>query len=158
MYKQPMGEISSVYSSEAMLLEAKLSRTAQSKRDEQKAKRKAKRKASRARVLRPQKPKTVYVDDRPVYRPGMGKEFYRTREWLKARYKVLQSRGAVCDCCGMKRKAGIQIHVDHIRPRSKYPGLELATSNLQVLCELCNMGKGAWDETDWRDGGGITHP
>lgn len=42
------------------------------------------------------------------------------------------------------------MHVDHIKPRSKYPALELVLSNLQVLCEDCNLGKLAHDETDWR--------
>ena len=40
--------------------------------------------------------------------------------------------------------------MDHIKPVSKFPKLRLAESNLQVLCEDCNMGKSAWDETDWR--------
>jgi 5-methylcytosine-specific restriction endonuclease McrA len=42
------------------------------------------------------------------------------------------------------------MHVDHIKPRSKYPALELAEDNLQVLCELCNIGKSNTNETDWR--------
>lgn len=49
--------------------------------------------------------------------------------------------------CGEKKK----LHVDHIKPRSKYPELQLTLSNLQVLCHDCNMGKSAWDETDWRE-------
>ena len=43
-----------------------------------------------------------------------------------------------------------RIHVDHIKPRSKYPELELDINNLQVLCEDCNIGKSNIDETDWR--------
>ncbi len=43
------------------------------------------------------------------------------------------------------------MHVDHIKPRRKYPELALSRSNLQVLCNLCNHGKGNWDETDWRE-------
>ena len=34
------------------------------------------------------------------------------------------------------------IHVDHIKPRSKYPKLALDQSNLQPLCETCNLKKG----------------
>ena len=30
--------------------------------------------------------------------------------------------------------------------------LELQLTNLQMLCADCNVGKGAWDETDWRPG------
>ncbi len=46
---------------------------------------------------------------------------------------------------------GIPLHVDHIKPRSKYPDLALDINNLQILCESCNLGKGAWDETDFRE-------
>ena len=40
--------------------------------------------------------------------------------------------------------------VDHIKPRSRYPALELTLTNLQVLCNDCNMGKSNDDETDFR--------
>lgn len=42
------------------------------------------------------------------------------------------------------------IQVDHIKPRSKYPALELVESNLQVLCKQCNHGKSNIDQTDFR--------
>lgn len=43
-----------------------------------------------------------------------------------------------------------ELHVDHIKPRAEFPELSLVKENLQVLCVDCNMGKGAWDETDFR--------
>jgi 5-methylcytosine-specific restriction endonuclease McrA len=76
--------------------------------------------------------------------------FYESQEWRELRYKVLQRYGATCQCCGATRKDGVRIHVDHIKPRSRYPSLELDENNLQVLCEPCNMGKRAHDLTDWR--------
>jgi 5-methylcytosine-specific restriction endonuclease McrA len=42
------------------------------------------------------------------------------------------------------------MHVDHIKPRSRFPHLELSLDNLQVLCAACNVGKGNRDEIDWR--------
>lgn len=42
------------------------------------------------------------------------------------------------------------MHVDHIKPFSRYPELAMKLSNLQLLCEDCNQGKGVRDETDWR--------
>lgn len=42
------------------------------------------------------------------------------------------------------------MHVDHIKPRSKYPHLAYDVNNLQVLCQDCNFGKSNHDETDWR--------
>jgi 5-methylcytosine-specific restriction endonuclease McrA len=84
---------------------------------------------------------------RPEYKPGMKDAFYNTREWLEVRYKTLVKYGKVCQCCGAS--AGI-LHVDHIKPRSKFPSLELDIDNLQVLCEACNIGKSNKDVTDWR--------
>lgn len=86
-----------------------------------------------------------------AYRANMpGAEFYRTREWVDLRYRVLVKFGAQCQCCGASRKDGTVLHVDHIKPRSKYPALELVEENLQVLCEACNIGKSNTAETDWR--------
>lgn len=42
------------------------------------------------------------------------------------------------------------MHVDHIKPRSKYPELELEFTNLQILCADCNLGKRNHDSIDWR--------
>jgi len=60
---------------------------------------------------------------------------------------AIKQYGRKCMCCGATDSP---IHVDHIKPRSKHPELELELSNLQILCEDCNMGKGGWDQTDWR--------
>lgn len=78
------------------------------------------------------------------------KSFYETREWREVRYQALLRCGAKCNCCGRTKNDGAILHVDHIKPRSKYPELELDISNLQVLCEDCNFGKSNKDETDWR--------
>lgn len=76
--------------------------------------------------------------------------FYESREWRELRYKALVLHGATCQCCGTSRKDGARLHVDHIKPRSKFPKLQLDLSNLQVLCEDCNLGKSNKDSTDWR--------
>lgn len=77
------------------------------------------------------------------------KAFYETREWRELRYKALKLYGLQCQCCGRKPPK-VCLHVDHILPRSKYRHLELDIRNLQILCEDCNLGKSAWDITDWR--------
>ena len=84
----------------------------------------------------------------PPYVFGMGKDFYKTREWRNVRYRALVKFGKKCQACG---EIGGYIHVDHIKPRSLYPQLELDITNLQVLCEACNIGKSNTDTTDWRD-------
>lgn len=79
-----------------------------------------------------------------------GDSFFESREWKALRYKALVLHGAACQCCGATRHDGVKMHVDHIKPRSKFPRLQLDLSNLQVLCEPCNVGKSNVDQTDWR--------
>ena len=79
--------------------------------------------------------------------PPSGDEFYRSRKWRELRYDILRERGAVCELCG---SAEAPLHVDHIRPRSRYPHLALDPRNMQVLCADCNIGKGVRHEDDFR--------
>jgi len=77
-------------------------------------------------------------------------DFLVSFEWRKLRMMALKKHGATCQCCGASRLTGAVIHVDHIKPRKLYPELALDIENLQVLCDVCNHGKGNWDMTDWR--------
>lgn len=74
-------------------------------------------------------------------------KFYRSQAWMEVRYQALVRYGRKCMCCGTEKAI---FHVDHIKPRSKYPDLALDIDNLQILCEACNLGKGNKDETDFR--------
>lgn len=86
--------------------------------------------------------------DVPKYIKGMGKEFYSTREWRTLRWKIVSTSSGNCSVCGRNNKNhGVILHVDHIKPRSKFPELELEQSNMQVLCADCNIGKGAKIQT-----------
>ncbi len=77
--------------------------------------------------------------------------FYSSPEWRAIRFDVLKACGGCCNLCGRSNRAhGVVIHVDHIKPRSKFPELALTRTNLQALCEDCNMGKSNRDTTDWR--------
>lgn len=84
-------------------------------------------------------------------RPGLinYRNFLLSREWRNIRYDAFRKNGRKCQLCGESGK-GARLHVDHIKPRSKYPHLALELSNLQVLCEACNVGKSNRDMTDWR--------
>lgn len=95
------------------------------------------------------KPKTANAPDGMSW-AEYSKAFFASDAWKKLRYKVLQVCGAQCQCCGRAKADGIILNVDHILPRYYYRSLELEITNLQVLCDECNQGKGAWDETDWR--------
>ena len=77
-------------------------------------------------------------------------EFFGSKVWRTLRMTVLIEQGARCQCCGRTAKDGVRMNVDHIKPRRQFPELALEKSNLQVLCEDCNAGKGSWDQTDWR--------
>lgn len=76
--------------------------------------------------------------------------FYQSDEWRRLRYQALILANGCCQACGNRAAPGRSLHVDHIKPRSKFPEFALSLSNLQVLCEDCNIGKGASDQTDWR--------
>ena len=118
---------------------------------EQKERRLAKknRPVQNAQVPKPNRP-----PERLHYRPGMSStDFYRCWEWNTLRYQTIKRYGTVCMCCGAAGN-----HVDHIKPRSKFPALELAAENLQILCESCNVGKSNLYEDDWRNRGPSPSP
>ncbi len=73
--------------------------------------------------------------------------FFRSQKWLELRYRVFKTYPKICMCCGTDQG---KMHVDHIKPRSKYPWLALEFENLQVLCADCNLGKSNKDATDFR--------
>lgn len=77
-------------------------------------------------------------------------EFLASFQWRSLRMKVLSHYGRRCMCCGASPDNGVVMHVDHIKPRRLFPHLALDFDNLQVLCEVCNHGKGNHDHTDWR--------
>lgn len=105
----------------------------------------------RGRKARPKKQKATKPEVRLTK-----EEFYKSWEWRQLRMKVLKEFGRACQCCGATRDdkiptgGRVRIVVDHIKPISKHWHLRLVRSNLQVLCDECNQGKGNWDETDYR--------
>ena len=78
------------------------------------------------------------------------KAFLSSYEWRKIRMEAIVKHGGRCQCCGATAGDGIVINVDHILPRKTHPHLALDINNLQILCNVCNHGKGNWDQTDWR--------
>ena len=89
----------------------------------------------------------------PHRKPGAG-DFYQSWEWKRVRYEALKMHGNRCMCCGWSPMQGNKgrLCVDHIKPRSKFPKLALSLSNLQVLCNSCNMGKSNKHTDDFREG------
>jgi len=76
--------------------------------------------------------------------------FYKSPQWRALRYRVLVEQGRRCVCCGATPKDGVRMHVDHIKPKSLHPELAFDPSNLQVLCEDCNLGKSNTCDKDFR--------
>lgn len=73
-----------------------------------------------------------------------------TKEWRKIRTDVLKVYGTQCMCCGITPSKVTDVHVDHIKPKSKYPELIYDYMNLQILCKGCNEEKSDKHFTDYR--------
>lgn len=86
------------------------------------------------------KKKTRQLNRQKNINAVLSKDFYLCQGWREVRYKALRKFGFKCLACGRKPPS-VVLHVDHIKPRSKFPELELSLENLQILCEDCNMGK-----------------
>jgi hypothetical protein len=67
---------------------------------------------------------------------------------LGLRYQVLSRDRFTCSACGRTPKEGVTLQVDHIKPYSA-GGLTIF-SNLQTLCNLCNLGKSDQPEATLR--------
>jgi len=102
-------------------------------------------------VFHPSDPRIqVPVEHAIVFGNMPSSVFYKMPEWKKARYHALKMYGNRCHLCGAGPQLGIQLHVDHIKPRHLYPDLCLDFNNLQILCNTCHSAKGAWHEDDCR--------
>lgn len=85
------------------------------------------------------------------YKHVGSKAFYSSEAWRALRFDALKAGNGSCNLCGRSnRQHGIILHVDHIKPKSRFPELALDPNNLQILCEDCNLGKSNRDDTDWR--------
>lgn len=76
-----------------------------------------------------------YIDSKKVERAKMSP---------KLRYEILKRDGFKCKICGATAADGVQLHIDHKKPIAK--GGLTERSNLQTLCNICNIGKSdSWD-------------
>ena len=92
-------------------------------------------------------PSLMHAD---IRRQTEAETFYSSGAWRRVRFEVLKEQGRECACCGATPGDGVRMHVDHVEPRSKRPDLSLDKSNLQVLCEDCNLGKMDRCNSDFR--------
>lgn len=119
--------------------------------DRKRKRRLARRAARKAKKLRKQQ--AAIHGPPPLARqsvPGRAPHpFYDSERWRALRFQILKRDGGRCALCG-RFPPHVVLHVDHIKPRSRYPALEWDPNNLQVLCEDCNLGKSNKDDTDFR--------
>jgi hypothetical protein len=85
-------------------------------------------------------------------KPKDAGKFYKSWEWKQIRYEVLRERGNRCELCGVSPSDTFHgyLVVDHIQSVRKHPEKRLDKSNLQILCNDCNMGKSDKYHDDWR--------
>lgn len=107
------------------------------------------------RALANNEPKPVSVPRpqplRDIHQRQKADDFYRSKAWRSLRYQALKKYGGACSACGRTAaKHGVVIHVDHIKPRSKFPSLALRLDNLQTMCDDCNLAKSNTDSIKWR--------
>lgn len=76
--------------------------------------------------------------------------FYRSPEWARLAYQAKIAHGRRCMCCGATPEDGARIVTDHVEPIRKAWRRRLDPSNLQILCDRCNRGKGSARRDDFR--------
>jgi 5-methylcytosine-specific restriction endonuclease McrA len=69
--------------------------------------------------------------------------FYASAEWQLIREMVITEQGRICQECERTIIDDVDLTVDHIKPKNKFPELALDKSNLQILCRRCYYAKGA---------------
>jgi len=85
---------------------------------------------------------------------GLDKQrFYSSRSWRALRYATLcknreQYAALTCEVC---KSTDGPFHCDHIEPLSLNWHRRLDPTNVQVMCDDCNLGKGNRDQIDWRE-------
>lgn len=95
------------------------------------------------------RPPQTFAQKERVKQYQSGQDFYQSQAWRMLRFEAFIKYGRRCMCCGAKPPQVI-LHVDHVKPRSQYPELELDIRNVQILCEVCNIGKSNRHQTDFR--------
>jgi|GEM_PF-3960560 len=107
------------------------------------------RKKAEIEVAR-QKIYALYEEDpKRINNPEFQKLFKTYWTWWQIRGEVLRYSPRICAACGCALSWRKRLHVDHIKPRSKYPELRYLKANLQILCISCNLAKSDYDGDDW---------
>jgi 5-methylcytosine-specific restriction endonuclease McrA len=91
--------------------------------------------------------------------PAAKKSFRASLAWRRTRYAILAENAARnngtarCELCGTTAAPGKPLHVDHIEAVSKNWARRFDKSNLQILCQDCNVVKLDGPAVDFRSDG-----
>ncbi|WP_137166919.1 HNH endonuclease [Salinimonas lutimaris] len=102
-------------------------------------------------LISPGRQVQTFTDANEITVPKTKQRIADSKSWQRLRFKVFDKYGNACSCCGAGFLDGVKLEVDHIYPVSKYPELELEFYNLQILCNICNLGKSDVFIKDFRD-------
>lgn len=83
-------------------------------------------------------------ENNPAWKGGITPENTRIRNsnaYKKWRVEVMERDNFTCQFCS---KRGGDLHVDHIKPFSKFPDLRMEISNGRTLCVPCHKKTDTW--------------
>lgn len=78
--------------------------------------------------------------------------FYRTKQWVNLRQRVLDEQHYLCQYCkcdGVVKQGRI---VDHTRPLELFPDDGARIENLSVICGSCHTLKTKWEQRYYGSG------
>jgi hypothetical protein len=81
-----------------------------------------------------------------LYDPKSSKDINQADFTQKLKNLILKRDGYKCVTCGLGRENGLELHVDHIRPKSR--GGEAILENGQTLCSRHNFIKKNYSQTE----------
>jgi 5-methylcytosine-specific restriction endonuclease McrA len=112
-----------------------------------------KRKKKKRKTRRKKKSEAAAIKRKSQVLAQHKKVWKGDKKWMNLRYDTLSknrlAHGGMHQCELCETNKG-PFEVDHVKPKVKYPELKYDPENLQVLCAMCNQGKGVRHEHDWR--------
>lgn len=80
--------------------------------------------------------------------------FYRTKQWVNLRQRVLDEQHYLCQYCESEGRVQVGKIVDHIVPMEVAPNDKANIDNLAVVCSTCHNAKTKWEQKYYGTGDG----
>lgn len=78
--------------------------------------------------------------------------FYRTKQWVNLRQRVLDEQHYLCQYCKCDGVVKQGKTVDHVRPLELFPNDGASIENLAVTCSRCHALKTKWEQRYYGSG------